>query len=117
MDKDGEHWVAFYIAEPSDRRGSFFFDSYGRTPTAEGLKHRDWVTYLNDCGKWTWNVKQVQPLNTNECGYLCAKFLQDSKKHFTHSHTVANLRKDLSPFIQSSYKLLEAKGSAQMKTK
>ena len=58
----GEHWVAFYIANPNRIE---FFDSYGMPPSVYGF------TLNVSC----YNTTQYQSFDSNVCGHYCIFYL------------------------------------------
>jgi len=79
-EKEGEHWVAFYLPSPFHEGRSpnrpRFFDPLGRTPAENG--HDDWEMYLSSWspdGQWEGNNVYIQQVGTNCCGQLCLLWL------------------------------------------
>ncbi len=62
-DKDGEHWVLFYICKEGTIE---FFDSFGRKPLER------WP------GEWKYSTRMVQSPTSNACGYhvLCYAYFR-----------------------------------------
>lgn len=91
----GEHWTSFWI---TSQRPSFFFDSFGRSPSALG--HYDWKVYLQTHGYEDFNFNQqvIQDTDSEACGYLSLRFLMLKGKQRlvepygqdTHSQAIIN---------------------------
>ncbi len=63
--RQGEHWVVIYIGP---KRQGEYFDSFGRLREVD----REFVEFLDDnCSSWTRNVKTVQHMFSDACGYHC----------------------------------------------
>ena len=60
--KPGTHWIAIHI----DEHGyGVFFDSYGLAPAVS--HHIDRLQ--RNCSFYTWNIQQLQDLNSIVCGH------------------------------------------------
>lgn len=76
----GTHWVAILIRENE----AYYFDPFGYQPPLMI------VTWLNKrFNIWTCNLRQVQPINSNHCGYFCLHFLYAAQiPYFEHIELV-----------------------------
>ncbi len=69
MGNKGTHWVAVY--NDPEYKYAEYFDSYGMPPPTKVQ------SYLETSGKpILFSTMQIQRLGTNECGYLCIKYIQ-----------------------------------------
>ena len=73
----GEHWTALIL----DNKKYFFFDSFGleilNLDILKQIKNHDISTYK-------YNSKQIQPVNSNNCGYYCIAFIVS----YMYNHTL-----------------------------
>jgi len=61
----GKHWIAMFINNQTPE----FFDSLGKTPASY---HERWHKYLiKRTGKYIYNNKRIQKMNSNDCGKFC----------------------------------------------
>lgn len=66
----GEHWIAVHVG----KRKTYFYDTYGSTPTEN--RHADWKRWLDSSDpNWKHFPKQTQKYNTSMCGPMCLEFL------------------------------------------
>lgn len=67
-DKEGSHWIAFYI----DKNASaIFFDSYGSPPSSPFHLER----LKRNCVRFQWNKNKLQSIDSQVCGEYCIMFL------------------------------------------
>lgn len=66
--QNGQHWIAIFF---NSNKTAEFFDSYGNPPIFYGLNY-----YINKYSStYIFNHKQVQSINSSNCGYYCVLFL------------------------------------------
>lgn len=75
----GTHWLAVIVR--SDKEG-YVFDSFGGPPP---LQLQNWLN--QHCANWSTNLRQVQSVDSNLCGYYCIYFLWfATSNHLRNEH-------------------------------
>jgi hypothetical protein len=68
----GSHWTSFIIYQtPDNEYNSLYFDSYGIRPPIEVENYINKITNK----KIAYNLRQIQKIDTTECGYYCLSWL------------------------------------------
>jgi hypothetical protein len=68
----GSHWTSFIIYQtPDNEYNSLYFDSYGIRPPIEVENYIKKITN----NKIAYNLRQIQKIDTTECGYYCLSWL------------------------------------------
>ena len=72
----GTHWTGVWI----DKNDCCYFDSFGREPDAQTKRELKTLLGKNDLNtlrKFKYNTKDIQDINSSDCGYMCIKFIEN----------------------------------------
>lgn len=74
---EGSHWQSIFITGKKRNRFSYFFDSYGYSPTNSFIKR----FIIDNSNKITWNKRQLQSYYSYSCGEFCCMFAYSMAKN------------------------------------
>jgi hypothetical protein len=123
QDGNGTHWVSFILYENDKYIHSLYFDSYGMPPPIE---IKEYINKINDF-KIPYNTKQIQKIQTSECGWYDLSFIYNMQykrksndmvgdyekylKKYSHNLTkdLQNLKSSFKPYEVNFYKKIITK--------
>jgi hypothetical protein len=88
----GSHWVSAILYQDDNAMKCLYFDSYGIAPLKEVEQY---VKKINDDFKIAYSTRQIQKLQTTECGYYCLNFLYNMQ----YNRKSDNMIKDYENYI------------------
>jgi hypothetical protein len=107
-DGQGTHWVSFLIYQNNDHTyRCLYYDSYGMPPP---LEVEQYIKKLNDF-KIAYNTRQIQKINTTECGFYALSWLYNLQYKRRSNNIVedySNYMSKFSPNLNNELKILKA---------
>jgi hypothetical protein len=99
----GTHWLSMVLYQDDNDIKCLYFDSYGVIFPKEV---EEYVKQINDC-KIAYSTRQIQKLQTSECGYYCLSFLYNMQYKRKSDNMIKDYENYMSGFSNDLTKDLE----------